>query len=505
MSRFLCTASRSWLGAVVLLALWASAASGLAEEPDLLDGTWRIASLELGSIDVPELVGAELTLHGGKKELKLPSGQVEKGTYELDPEQSPSHIDSTTAGQQGTQRGIFRLEGDRLAFCLSRAGNRPTEFSTAGNSDLMLIHFRRVSTSGAEAKSVPKEDARSKSSGTGPRQFRLGFTGFVYDVTPPAVEASRRFVREHGDILAHHIEGVPWGEAFRGEPLPKALREEWEGKKLATPKNGKVYLAISPGRGELKLAEKAGPLPAELRGKDYDDPEVIQAYLTYCRQAIEFFRPDYLAIGIEVNEIHRDPGPKAWKHYVTLHKQVYEALKGEHPDLPIFASWTLHAMFQDRKGMLEAFKELMPHNDLVAVSYYPFFVPEASRLTALDWMTEQFDEFDKPYAMVETNDAAERLPLPQAKVTIEGTPEKQLAYYRRLLELAQERKFAFVISFVHQDYDALWERIKANSPELFIAWRDCGLLDQDGKPRPALGEWQAYFERPLPEPATEPK
>ncbi|MFO0896777.1 MAG: hypothetical protein U0836_05030 [Pirellulales bacterium] len=332
-----------------------------------------------------------------------------------------------------------------------------------------------------------------------PRQFRMGFTGFVYDMTPSAVEDSRRFVREHGDILAHHIEGVPWGEAFRGEPLPKALREDWEGKKAATPKNGKVYLAISPGRGELKLHEKAGPLPSELRGKTYEDPQVIAAYLTYCRQAIEFFRPDYLAIGIEVNEIHRDPGPKAWQAYTVLHKQAYETLKREHPELPIFASWTLHAMYQDRKGMLPAFKELMPYNDLVAVSYYPFFVPEASRLSSLDWMTEQFDEFHKPYAMVETNDAAERLPLPQARVTIEGTPEKQLAYYRRLLELAQERRFAFVISFVHQDYDALWEKIKAFSPELFIAWRDCGLVDQEGKPRPAMAEWQSYFVRPLAE------
>ena len=106
----------------------------------------------------------------------------------------------------------------------------------------------------------------------------------------------------------------------------------------------------------------------------------------------------------------------------------------------------------------------MPYNDLVAISYYPFFMEDEDRLAALDWMTEQFDSFKKPYAMVETNDAAERLPLPQAKVVIEGTPEKQEAYYRKLLGLAQEREFVFVISFVHQDYDALWEKIKVNLP-----------------------------------------
>jgi hypothetical protein len=222
----------------------------------------------------------------------------------------------------------------------------------------------------------------------------------------------------------------------------------------------------------------------------------MQAYLGYCRRAIDFFKPDYLAIGIEVNEIH-DVGPQTWQAYVTLHTHVYAELKKNHKDLPIFASWTLHNMFKKRGSMLAEWKKLMPHNDLVAVSYYPFLLADKDRLDALHWMTAQFDEFQKPYAMVETNDAAERLPLPTAGVVIEGTPQKQEAYYRKLLQLAQQRDFAFVISFVHQDYDALWERIKDYSPELFIAWRDCGLIDEQGNARAARHVWKEYFDRPL--------
>ena len=327
----------------------------------------------------------------------------------------------------------------------------------------------------------------------GARGFRMGFTGFVHDITPQAVAASRKFVRENGDIICHHIEGVPWAEVHGGRPFPKAFLEEWEGKKSATPSGGKVYLAISPGRGDLKPAEKAGPIPKDLAGKTYDDPVVMAAYLSYCRRAIEFFQPDYLCIGIEVNEIH-DAGAAKWRAYAALHRHVYDALKKDHEDLPIFASWTLHNMFKRRGRMLEAFHELMPHNDLVGVSYYPFFVPDKDRLAALDWMTAQFDRHKKPYAVVETNDAAERLPLPQAKVVIQGTPEKQAEYYRKLLALAHGRRdFVFVISFIHQDYDDLWERIKGHSPELFMAWRDCGLLDEAGRPRPAYAIWKAYF------------
>jgi hypothetical protein len=324
----------------------------------------------------------------------------------------------------------------------------------------------------------------------------MGFTGFVHDTTLEAVAASRKFVRENGDILAHHIEGVPWAEAHQGLPFPKAMLEEWEGKRSATPPGGKVYLAVSPGRGDLKLAEKCLPLPKDLRGKSYDDPQVMKAYLNYCLRAIEYFRPDYLCIGIEVNEIYSS-GPPKWKAYVELHKYVYERVKKQHPKLPVFASLTLHNLFKQRGRMLAEFQRLMPYNDLVAVSYYPFFVKDANRLAALDWLLANFDSFKKPYAIVETNDAAERLPLPQAKVIIEGTPEKQLTYYEKLLALAQQRRFAFVISFIHQDYDALWEKIKGQSPELFMAWRDCGLVDESGKPRPAYQLWKDYFALPL--------
>jgi len=336
---------------------------------------------------------------------------------------------------------------------------------------------------GMDARAADQEETR---------KFRMGFTGFVYDFTPAAIEESRRFVRENGDLIAHHIEGVPWAEALSGEPFSKAFLDEWEGKKAGTPKGGKVYLAISPGRGDLKPAEKAKPLPKELAGKNYDDPAVMKAYLNYCRRAIEFFHPDYLAIGIEVNEIH-DAGAKKWNSYAALHRYIYGELRKENKTLPIFASWTLHNMFKKRGAMLAEFKKLMPYNDLVAVSYYPFFMKDQERLAALDWMMVEFSSFKKPFAMVETNDAAERLEFPTSKMVINGTEQKQADYYARLLALAQEKDFAFVVSFVHRDYDALWEKIKAFSPELFIAWKDCGLVDETGREREALGVWKKYL------------
>ena len=334
-----------------------------------VEGRWLVHSVELAGLIVPGLAGTELTLSKGKKTFKLPTDVVEKGSYRLRPTAKPAEIDTTTEGRDGVEKGIFAVEGGTLRICLAtRGGARPTEFATREGTDLMLITLRRGPPAPAE-RSAPLfsnynhynagigTDAAPARAPTGTRRFRMGFTGFVYDITPEAVAASRKFVRENGDILAHHIEGVPWGEALSGRPFPEAVLEEWEGKKAATPLGGKVYLAISPGRGELKVMDKTGPLPKELAGKTYDDPLVMKAYLNYCRRAVEFFEPDYLAIGIEVNEIYRDGGPKKWDAYVALHQYIYKELKRDHKDLPIFASWTLHQMFQQRGGMLEAFQQ----------------------------------------------------------------------------------------------------------------------------------------------------
>jgi hypothetical protein len=338
------------------------------------------------------------------------------------------------------------------------------------------------------------QDASPETAKPAARPFRMGFTAFPHDVTSDAISQVRRFVGTNADLIAHHIEGVPWAEALRNEPFPAELMRDRETKRSMTPPGAMVYLAVSPGRGELKLAEKGVTLlPPELKSKSYDDPLVQKAFLYYCRRSIEFFKPDYLAIGIEVNEIYSTSKEKCLA-YADLHRHVYQALKKENPNLPIFASYTLHSLIKARVEVLKSCQDLMAFNDLVAVSYYPFLADEKPE-RAFEWLFSNFDGFDKPYAMVETNEAAERLEFPKSGIIIDGSPGKQENYLRTLLGLAEKRRFKFVVLFIHQDYDPLWETIKSTAPELFMAWRDCGLIDELGRPRPAYGVWRQYLTR----------
>lgn len=488
-----------WVGCFVAVALGTAGAEPKTDAQ--LHGQWTLRGLQVEGQEVAGLHGATLEFQkDGTKLFTLPGGKVEKGTYQCEATKMPKWMETTTEGKPEQGKGIYALtHKGKLRICLCVSGQfRPDKFRADSGDGTMLLTLTRKKT---EKKADPPATSKlpvqpPKEIPNTHRSFRMGFTGFVYDTTLEAVTASRKFCRENGDIICHHIEGVPWASALAGKGLPKAVQQSWKDKKLATPKGGKVYLAISPGRGDLKVIDKGGLLPAQLRGKSYAHPKVKEAFLNYCRDSISFFEPDYLAIGIEVNEIHSGSRSK-WKAYVELHKFVYAELKKEHPKLPIFASFTLHNMYKEKGAMLAEFKKLMPFNDLVAVSYYPFFIGGPERLTSLDWMIEQFRESGKPFAMVETNDAAERLQFPKAGHVIAGTPEKQRAYYQRLFELADQKQFSFVISFVHQDYDALWKKIEKGAPELFMAWRDCGFLDENGQARPALAVWKSHFARPL--------
>jgi hypothetical protein len=343
------------------------------------------------------------------------------------------------------------------------------------------------------------------------RAFRMGFTPFVYDQTPEAVADMQKFLAENADIVAVHIESVPWTEALDGKPFDPKMMEDWVGRKKAIKPGNQVYLAVSPinmmraGIAEYRGSAERMPIPPKFQGKAFDDPIIKKAYLNYCRRAAEYFKPDYMAIGIEVNELFHN-GRAQWPAYVNLHKFVYQALKKDHPKLSIFTSFTLHNMinpgWQDRAEMLAAYKELMNYNDLVAVSFYPFMAgvtTPAQMENALAWLASNFDSLNKPYAIAETGQAAEKLTFQMGtqEITIPGTPESQAVYYELLLALAQGKHFKFVITFLYRDYDALWEKIKDSSPSFFIAWRDCGLVDEKGNKRPAYSVWRKYFDIPV--------
>ena len=339
-------------------------------------------------------------------------------------------------------------------------------------------------------------------SGQGSRSFYMGFTPFPPDMTVEAVIETDDFIGENRDIIAHHLDGgVPWTEALDGKAFHENLQNDWDRRK-AMSIGKKTLVSVTPlnggrsGMARYRGSDENMSLPAKFAGKAFDDPVIKTAYLNYCRRAVQHFEPDYLAIGIEVNELIHHSGDK-WAGFVELYRHTYSELKKTHPDLPIFATITLHNLtnkgWKDLAVQQEKIREFLPSLDIVGVSYYPFMAGQSERPTAtLDWLRSFTDQ---PIAITETGFPAEKIVLKTFNVTIPADAAKQQVYYETILGQAVRDDYVFVISFLHRDYDAMWEKIKGYAPEAFIVWKDCGLLDETGKGRPARETWQRYFAK----------
>jgi len=388
------------------------------------------------------------------------------------------------------------------AFKILGTTNVGAKDSAVHIDDLSLVYTGR--TSKTETRTV--EEVKEVPAVVKERPFFMGFTPFPWDTTPAAVDTTYKGIIANGDIICHHFDGgVPWPEALADKPFSTHVRSDWKRRKDAAPENFKVFVAVTPldtfrkGMALYHGEKENMPLPKSFRGKEFDDPDVMKAYLNYCRRAVEYFKPDYLAIGIEVNElVHNSPGK--WPGFVRLYKYVYRELKRDSAyGGPIFATFTLHNMLQESWSDIETqrrkVREFLSEVDLVGISFYPFMKtlgnPERP-VEAFDWIRKFVG--GRPIAITETGFPAEPTRLEDFNVTLPGSPQGQARYIETLLSTACRQRYHFVIAFLYRDYDALWEKIKAGmSGDWASAWRDCGLVDGTGTKRRAHEVWRRYL------------
>ncbi len=334
----------------------------------------------------------------------------------------------------------------------------------------------------------------------GPIDTALGFSPWPPDLSLAGMERAYSFIAENGNIIAHHMDnGVPWIEALTGKRFPTHLRADWEGRLARTPKGAQVFLALTPldmertslasywsNRGDNQ------PLPRAWQDMALDDPDVIAAYTDYVLRGVEFFRPDYLAIGIEAN-IMLGKAPDKWPAYLRLNAAVYRAVKGKYPDLPVFSTVQyeyLRGIEDESKGtaqmQIPAVRELLGNSDLLALSTYRYGIlhPNPPRANYFDVARK----FGKPIAIAESG-AMSR------EVTVNGMllpafASTQADFVNMLLLNAEKLNFPFLINWVNIDYEGTLKELPRDVQELAKVWVYTGLQSYSGKPKPALEIWR---------------
>src|SRR3989338_3346983 len=149
-------------------------------------------------------------------------------------------------------------------------------------------------------------------------------------------------------------------------------------KELARENNLRLFLAIDPtepgDRGRLVN------LPDELRGRDFSDAGVRAAFIAYAKYLAFNYKPAYLALGVEVDMFYVRRGDGAFRNFVSLYFEAYDAAKAVSPDTLVFPVF----QYEDMLGILNTGEATLPawslvnrfepKIDMLAVTSFPGFV-----------------------------------------------------------------------------------------------------------------------------------
>ncbi len=343
---------------------------------------------------------------------------------------------------------------------------------------------------------------------SGNRSFLMGFTPFPYDNTLEALNQTYEHILQDGDlVLVHFDNGVPWNEALNDQAFPDDVQFNINTAIHTITDNHKIFLTVTPNHIDRETLAHywndqgtQQPLPSPWDTYHFDTPEVITAYIKYCKRLIDTIKPDFFAYGIEVNGGLRENTPD-YTAFTKLADTVYKRLKQDYPQLPVLMTFQDQSYNKTKTEVLEITRKLLAYSDMVAVSTYPFWLydqnnsPSDPENIPDQWLTEMRDLApEKPFVISETGYIAEDLVIPAYQVNIIGTPQWQAQYVQKLLNKAQLLKAHFVCWFVYQDYDLLYEHID-NPPPYFLVWKDNGLRDGLGQPREGLSIWRYWLNK----------
>ena len=350
--------------------------------------------------------------------------------------------------------------------------------------------------------SCSKEDELKK------RPFRMGFTPFPYGLSQEAVEYTYDKIAAEADIINHHFDnGVPWEEALNGESFPSRIMEDWKYRVAKADVRRKSYVSVTPinfsrnGLAAYRGTEDNMPLPSPWNAYDFNHQNVKTAYLNYCKRVIDFFQPDYFGMSIETNLLYLG-NPELWIEYMDLHEYIYRELKLLYPDLPVFSSVAGAPLLQ---GFLEgndhvqqrlAVMQVLELSDYYALSFYPHLTGYGGNPYPENTFDELFSISTKPLIIAETAYTADIFSMDNGEgmISIQTDPLKQKLFLDDLLAASEEWNAEFLIYFTVRDYDQLWRQI-GSPTDINIAWRDAGLYDESGNPRPALNSWRQWYKR----------
>jgi len=217
---------------------------------------------------------------------------------------------------------------------------------------------------------------------------------------------------------------------------------------------------------------------------------VRRAFVDYARYVAQNYRPEYLALGVEINSYQR-ANPQDFERFVQVYHQAYQAVKEISPGTVVFPTFQL----EELQGLLPPdspqppqwylLQRFEPDLDLLAVSSYP-----SAAYSGLDQLPAPYFAQLSAYTKRRIAIAGAGYPSQPVGAQTAGSEQEQVDFVTRLVDSAQQLSMPFVVWFVSQDLTFV-------SGPPFDRLQSMGLRRADGRTKPAWAAWQDAARRPF--------
>jgi hypothetical protein len=331
------------------------------------------------------------------------------------------------------------------------------------------------------------------------RSFYMGTELIPHDLSVEGYAALFAFLNSNTDLVPVKLDkGVPWPEALEKQ----SYSPEYEKNLTDTQeqlKDKKIFLSVTPLNGDkndvagYRGALENEPRPGAWKTKDFDDPAIAKAFLSYCGEMIRRFRPEFFAFALEANALAKN-SPARFKKFILFASDIYNALKKENPKLPIFLTLNGDTYLEDVANQKKASTALLAASDYVVVSTLPYIKEQVPSKLGKEFLA-QFQALapSKPFAISGTAFLAQDVSV--LGIERVGKAPWQLDYLKFVFEECARLNAKFVIWLTPRDLDELVKKLgllgEFAKPIMYT-----GLQDSKGNPRKSFDLWQQWLKLP---------
>ncbi|HSJ30795.1 MAG TPA: hypothetical protein VK933_05130 [Longimicrobiales bacterium] len=329
------------------------------------------------------------------------------------------------------------------------------------------------------------------------RTYRLGFSATPPRLSIESVLATIDAWQPYADI-AQVTQSVPW-RALLADTAAADLVQRDLVQLAALYRSRGLPLIVQIDVTDGLARDREAPELVAL-GRSIREPDVQQRYLDYLLAVDSLLHPEYLGLAMETNLVRAVAPATLYDALRSMVNTGASALAARGSTARTFVSVQVETAW----GRLPATGTF----EGIAADRRDFAFAEALGLSSYPFLGGFQEPADVPLDYYARLNAPGDEPLPLLVVEggwssasvagVTSSPERQAAWIRRQMELADSAGAIAVTQITFTDLDL--STYPAPPGSILPLFAHLGLVDTDFAPKPALGEWARAMTRPLANP-----